>query len=259
MENIIIPYQNVQIFFLIILRVSAILLSLPMFDSTSVPAIFKIGIAFAISCAIFPVVSPFIGNNEISIYRFFFGAIKEIILGLMIGFSIKLVFAGIQLGGQTAGNQMGFGLSRVIDPVSGYESNAISQFYNITAILIFFTINAHHIFIRALVESFKLVPLMNFTFNDTVYYQLIKMAGGMFIIAAKIGGPLIVALLITSVALGLVARTVPQMNIFIVALPVKILGGLLFLIFCIPFIRQFVFISFDELSYGIYNILNSIK
>ncbi|MEJ2629327.1 MAG: flagellar biosynthetic protein FliR, partial [bacterium] len=98
-----------------------------------------------------------------------------------------------------------------------------------------------------------------FTFNDTIFYQIIKMTGGMFIIAAKIGGPLIIALLITSVALGLVARTVPQMNIFIVALPVKILGGLIFLCFCIPFIRQFIFTSFSELSYGIYNILNSIK
>jgi flagellar biosynthetic protein FliR len=257
MEFINLQYIEIQIFFLILLRVSAILFSLPMIDSTSVPTIFKIGMAFTISIVIFPIIKNTVAVDNLSLYYFVIGAIGEIVLGLIIGFSIRLIFAGIQLGGQTAGNQMGFGLARVIDPVSGSESNAMSQFYNITAILLFFAINAHHIFLRGIIDSFTIIQVQKFIFGNATITHISKIFGGMFVIAVKIGGPLIVALLLTSVALGLVARTVPQMNIFIVALPVKILGGMIFLGFCIPYLRYFIDKTFNSLSNEFYIILNS--
>ena len=259
MQILSIPYNNIQIFFLIFLRIASISMSMPLFESSNVPMIFKIGLAFTISIAIYPIVPKFSNIIDMEICDFIVGAIGEVILGLIIGYSIRLVFTGIQLGGQTAGNQMGFGLSRVIDPVSGSEANAISQFYNLTAILIFFAINAHHIFLKGIVESFRIVPILNFNFSGPIMLYIIKLFSGMFIIAVKIGSPLIVALLLTSVSLGLVARTVPQMNIFIVALPIKILGGIIFLGFCIPYIRYFIDSAFNSLGNDIYIILNLSK
>ena len=97
------------------------------------------------------------------------------------------------------------------------------------ALLVFLSINAHYWFIRALTQSYQLVPPFYVHFDRSLMEYLMELAGNMFVIAIQVGAPIIAALLVTSVAFGLVARTVPQMNVFIVAMPLKIGVGLIFL------------------------------
>jgi len=231
---------------------------IPVFDSKNIPALFKVGMSFVITAILFPVLElnniPFITEAIPLVIRI----TGEIILGVLIGFSVKLTFAGIQLAGQLIGFQMGFAIANVIDPITSSQASIISMFMNIIAMLMFLTVNAHHWFLRALVESFHMVPPFGFQFNGSLMEQLTTFAGDMFVIAIKVGAPVIAALLLTTVALGLIARTVPQMNIFIVAMPIKIVVGLLFLGLSLPFLSSLFKQIFTDIVKNIFFLLKAM-
>lgn len=234
-------------------------MSIPVFDSKSIPLFFKIALAFTTSMALFPILEL----EPLALITNFFAmgvsVAGEILLGLVIGFSAKLIFAGIQLAGQLAGYQMGMALANVMDPSSSQQVPLLAQFNNLFALLIFITINAHYWFIRALAHSFQLVPPLNVNFSGSLMEHLIKMSGNMFVIGIQIGAPVIAALLITSVAFGLIARTVPQMNVFIVAMPLKIAVGLLFLGFSLPYFSAFLEKIFNGLGQNIFFMLKAMS
>jgi len=234
-------------------------MSIPVFDSKSIPLFFKIALAFTTSMALFPILEL----EPLALITNFFAmgvsVAGEILLGLVIGFSVKLIFAGIQLAGQLAGYQMGMALANVMDPSSSQQVPLLAQFNNLIALLIFITINAHYWFIRALAHSFQLVPPLNVNFSGSLMEHLIKMSGNMFVIGIQIGAPVIAALLITSVAFGLIARTVPQMNVFIVAMPLKIAVGLLFLGFSLPYFSAFLEKIFNGLGQNIFFMLKAMS
>lgn len=255
--NISLP--QLQLFFLVFLRVGAIIMSIPVFDSKSVPLFFKVALAFTTSIVLFPMLNleplPVLTN-------FFVMGISvagEILLGLVIGFSVKLIFAGIQLAGQLAGYQMGMALANVMDPSASQQVPLLAQFTNLIGLLIFIAINAHHWFIKALTHSFQMVPPLNVSFNGSLTEHLIKMSGNMFVIGIQVGAPVIAVLLITSVAFGLIARTVPQMNVFIVAMPLKIGIGLLFLGLSLPYFSAFLQKIFGGLGQNIIFMLKAMS
>jgi len=174
------------------------------------------------------------------ILSFGLGVVGEVTLGILVGLMIQLFFAGIQLGGQLAGFQIGLAIANVMDPARGIQIPILSQFNQLLAILIFITINAHHGFVRAVVESFHVVPPMQAAVTPASIELLLEFAGRMFLIAIKVGAPVIVALILTSVVLGLMARTVPHMQVFIVGIPLKIIIGLLFVGFSLPYLAAFI-------------------
>jgi flagellar biosynthetic protein FliR len=180
-------------------------------------------------------------------------------LGIAIGFSVKLIFAGVQLAGQLAGYQMGMAIANVMDPSSSQQIPLLAQYNNLVALLIFLTINAHHWFIRALTESYRLIPPLGVHLSGSLMERLVHLAGNMFAVAIQVGAPVIAALLITSVAFGLVARTVPQMNVFIVAMPLKIAVGLLFFGLSLPYFSLFLKKIFSTLGENIFFILRAMS
>jgi len=254
--NISLP--QLQIFFFFFFLVGAIMMFIPVFDSRSIPVLFKAGLAFSVSILLFPILKldniPFI-NSAIP---FGIGVIGEIMMGAVIGLSVQLIFAGIQLAGQLAGFQMGLAIANVMDPITSAQVSIIAQLTNLLAVLIFLTINAHHMFLRALAESFSLIPPFNVQFSNSLIEQLISISGNMFIIAVKVGSPVIVALLLTSAAFGLIARTVPQMNVFLVAIPLKIIVGLLFLALALPYLLPFFRQLFNESGRDILLLLRAM-
>ncbi|MCP4628774.1 MAG: flagellar biosynthetic protein FliR [bacterium] len=245
-------------FFLVFLRVGAILMTLPVFESRSIPHLFKLALAFAVSLILFPILGlkpvPLAG----SIFTLAIGAAGEIMLGLVIGFSVKLIFAGIQLAGQMAGYQMGLAIANVMDPDQSQQVLLLAQFNNLVALLIFLTINAHYWFIRALTHSYRMIPPLNVHFDGSLMEYLIEMSGKMFVISIQVGAPIIAALLVTSVVFGLMARTVPQMNVFIVAMPLKIGVGLLFIGFSLPYLSAFLKKIFNGLGQHILIMLKAM-
>ena len=171
--------------------------------------------------------------------------------------TVNLIFIGLQIAGQISGYQMGLAIAQVMDPAGGEQVPLLAQFFQLFAFLIFLTINAHHWFLMALTDSFQLVPPFGFKVSGSLIEQLIRVAGNMFVIGIKVGAPVIAALLLTSIAFGLIARTVPQMNVLFVAMPLKIIIGLLFIGFSLPYLSSFLKAVFTNLGNTIFLLMKA--
>jgi flagellar biosynthetic protein FliR len=249
---------QLQLLFLIFLRIGAIILTAPVFDSPTIPVLFKAGLAFAASLLLLSIVDLDPLSVQPGLLAFTVGAIGEVIMGLMIGLMVRMVFAGVVLAGQLVGYQMGLAMANIMDPTTSEQVPLLGQFNNLMAMLLFLAVDAHHLFVKALVASFQIVPPYGFHFGSGVMDQMVNFGGEMFVTAIKLGAPLIAVLLLMSVAFGLAARAVPQMNIFFVAGPLKILVGLLFLTFSLPYMTVFLNTLMSGLGKRLLLILNAI-
>lgn len=240
MVSLTVSLPQIQLFFLVFLRTGAFLMAIPVLSGTSVPVIFRIGLCLAASLLIFPLVK--LGPLPVPTDVFTLGvsAAGEVLLGILAGVAIRLIFEGVQLAGELAGYQMGLAIAEVIDPASEDQVAILSQFMSLLATLVFLILNGHHWLIRTLVESYEIVPPVGFQVNGPVLERLARLTAGMFITGLKAGAPVMVALLLGTVAFGLVARTVPQMNIFVVSMPVNIAVGLLFFGLSLPHLAAYL-------------------
>jgi len=250
-----VSYPQIQLFLLVFLRVTAIVMSLPIFSGNNVPNMFKAGLSLAVALALFPVIDLTVLPQMAGWIYLTLGVISEVLLGLSIGLAIRLIMAGIQMAGQVSGYQMGLAIANIMDPATSMQTPILAQAFNLMAMLIFLAIDAHHWFFRALADSFAIIPPFEFVLSSSFIGYLMEMAGTMFIIALKIGAPVIVVLILTSVSFGLMARTVPQMNIFIVAMPLKIVVGLLFIVFSLPYLQPYLRELFEGFGAGLVPLL----
>jgi flagellar biosynthesis protein FliR len=255
MATLNIPLDAFYGMLLIFLRVAAIVFSAPLFDSGSIPVYFKAALALSVSVLLLPTVSSRVSVIDLSLMELVLGIIAEIGVGIAIGLSAKLLFTGIQLAGQIAGYQMGFAVANVVDPSTSAHIPILGQIYNLTAMLLFLSINAHHMFFSALVDSYTIIPPLSVHVGPQLVEMMMKLASGMFIIAIRVGAPLIVVMLLTTVGFGIVARTVPQIHIFIVAMPLKILLGLVFMIVIAQHMSAFLIDLFASYGRSLFELL----
>ncbi len=257
MTTLTVSLEQLQLFLIVFARVAAIVASIPVFGGRNIPVLLKAGLILAISVLVFPQVSigpnPFLEDG----ISFTVGLAGEVMLGVAIGLMAQMIFAGVQLAGELAGYQMGLAIANVIDPDSNDQIPLISQFYQVYAILIFVTVNAHYWCLGAMLESFRLIPPFGFHLGSSLTGQLVRLGGDVFTIGVKVGAPVIVVLLLTSVSFGLIARAVPQMNVFVVAMPLKIAVGLLFVFFSLPFLSAYLQQLFAGLGENIMQLLYS--
>ncbi len=237
---------QIETFILIFLRVSAIIITIPILGNRSVPMRLKGGLSVVVALLLV----PFVQYNAVPI-KLPLLVIKmcgEVLIGIVIGFAGQILFAGVQLAGQLVGFQMGFAIVNVVDPVSSSQVSIIAQFQYLLALLIFLAVNAHHIFLYAIAESYQLIPPLSFHYSGPLMESILELSKDIFVVAIKTGAPVIAMLLFTSVGLGLIARTVPQMNVFIVGFPLKIAMGLIGIGLTLPYfvkILESVFTKFD--------------
>jgi flagellar biosynthetic protein FliR len=253
------PLDQILFFLFVLVRVAAILFVVPFFESRNVPVLVKVGLAFSVTWLLLPRLNISVPSINTAPVALAVGIGSEIAIGLIIGLMVKLLFTGVQLAGQIAGFQMGFAIANVVDPASSLQIPMLSQFLNLFAFMIFLTLNIHYYFIKALVDGFETIPLLGARFEGNLYALIMEMTAQAFVIAVQIGAPVMVALMLTSVALGLLARTVPQMQIFIVAMPLKIILGLLFLGFSLPFLAGFLRSAFQSLGESIQGVMHLLS
>ena len=228
MEVLNITIDMFKSYILVLVRVSVVLFMFPLFQAKRVPANIKAGLAFALSFALLPMVKPDPGLFPEHIWGFVILVISELILGFMLGLVVDCFFVGIQMAGQMAGVQMGFAIATVMDPNSGIQSSLVSQLGYWTALMVFLMLDGHMMVINALKESFFIIKPGYLSLQKGLYKPVIELSKDVFVLAVKIGAPAIAALLFTDTAFALTAKVAPQMNVFIVALPLKIAVGLFF-------------------------------
>ncbi|NCO66345.1 MAG: hypothetical protein COW32_01750 [Candidatus Aquicultor secundus] len=239
--------KHILTFLLILTRVSGVFFLAPVLGSRNIPTQVKIGLALMTSIALFPFIpSPQI-DKSIDMINFTLLIAKELSVGAVIGFTANLVFMGFLLAGQIIDFQMGFSMVNVVDPLSNLSVSIMGQFNNLLAVLIFLAINGHYYLLTALAKSFEIVPLTTFAITPGVTENFLGMIVNMFIIGLKVGGPAIGVLFMTDLAMGLVSRAVPQINIFIVGMPLKIAIGFATVIAMLAFFSAYVVKIFGQM------------
>ncbi len=222
-------YSQWAAFVLVLVRCSALILTLPFFNSPNIPPLAKAGLCLSLALLLTPVVPVEAARFPTRTWDFALLVGAEIIIGAILGLAVHLLLVAVQIMGQLIGFQMGFAVANVIDPVGGEQISVLAQFCFLMAILVLFAVNGHHWFFKALADSFTLVPVGKVAITKNLFDQMMRLAGQMFSLAVRLGAPVIGALLFTQVSMGILAKTVPQMNILMVGFPITISVGLIFL------------------------------
>lgn len=230
MEFFGIDQRAVEILSLVFARISMVIAVIPVFGSGNVPITVKVGLSAFLSIIVYSFSEPSAIPEVLSVTELLGLILKEGIIGLLFGFITGLLFYGIQFAGHFISFQMGFAMVQIIDPQSQERVPIIGQFYFIMAILLFLIINGHHLILSGLVESFRIVPIGTGILSGELIALLTELTGNVFVLALKIASPIMVTLFLTDVMMGIIARTVPQMNIFFVSLPLKIGMGMVLVI-----------------------------
>jgi len=229
-------YAEFERFLFVFLRVGALILFVPVFGSRQIPASLKIGFSLFLAIVIFPLVQGRPLPEPQGIFQLSTFLIADVTIGLGIAFITRLIFTAVQIAGTVVDFQMGFGVVNVIDPQTDTQVSVTAQFHNILAILIFLAVDAHHFIIQAIVESFFIINPAEINFSGITPGYMLYLFSATFTTAVKIAAPVMAILFFLSVGLGLVARTVPQMNVFIVGFPLQIGVGLLMVGLSISFL-----------------------
>jgi len=241
-------------FLLVFIRVGFILMLIPVFGSPLVPRRLKVGLSLVMALLIFPFVRETLPSN-LDFRGMVPGLFGEMAIGLMIGFTARMMFNGIQLAGQIVGYQMGFGIVNVIDPVTSQQVSIAAQFYYLFAVLLFLVTGTHRIFIQALLSSYSVIPPLKAHLSGYTMKKLVDLSANIFVLAVKVGAPVLAITLFTQVVLGIVARTVPQINVFIVGFPLEIGIGLIGIGLSLPLLSTLLKSTFEHLGGDVFTIM----
>lgn len=251
--------MEVQTYLMVLARIGGMFGFAPVFGSHNIPKQAKAALSLVLALVIFPGVSAPPGGYPENLISYALCIGKEIGVGIVIGYVAALITVSVQLAGHLIDMQIGFGLVNIVDPISGRQITVIGQFQYIIAILLFLGTNSHHVLLTAVRESYHLVPIAEFTLSKACQTGIIALFRNMFSLAFRIAAPVTCALLLTDVVMAVLARAVPQMNVFIVGFPLKIASGLLVLAITIPVFAGLLRGSFHELEQSIALVLRGAR
>ncbi len=222
-------------FLLLWVRVLGLFLTAPILNSRVIPVLTKIGFSFLFSVIIFPVVSPSQVAVQITgVYVLSLAA--ELLLGLALGFVTNLIFSALQIAGEVIDFQMGFSYVNVVDPLSNLGSSVMGQFYLMVALLYYLGIGGHYLTLRGMVHSFQVIPLGTFTLKAEMFPAFLTLLKEVMEIALQLGAPVMAALFLANFTLAVLSRAIPQMNVFIVGLPLNVGVGFFMSLMTLPYL-----------------------
>lgn len=219
------------------LRVLAVFTAAPVFSSRSIPIRFKIGLAFLIAFAAqasMPV-QPVIDINGPQALG---AVVQQVGIGLAIGFAARLIFSAFELAGQIVGFQMGLGFAAFFDPSTSAQSSAMGRFYNNMALLLFIVMNGHLMVLMAVAHSFNAFPVDQNFLLALKQLGLYRLGAEVFASAFWISLPVVAMLVFANLALGIVSRVAPQMNIYAIGFPITLSVGLIGVAVTLPMLEQ---------------------
>lgn len=216
-------------FFVIFIRIAGLMTIAPLYGDNNIPMQIKVGLIFLTSLIFFNSVStPNFGANP-DVTTLVHVGVTEFGVGLLMGFSARLLLSAIGLGGEIVGFQMGLGIANVLDPSSGQQVPLIGQINLIFTLMLFTALDGHLIFIRALAGSYQVLPAGGLVLSEGSVVFFSGMVANIFVVGLQLGAPMIVALMAANFSMGLIARSVPQLNVIVVGFPFTIGLGLIFM------------------------------
>lgn len=240
---------------LLLLRVSALIFSSPIFGRKNVPAMAKIGYCACIAYLLFKSIQqpqPLDYNGDVFIFVLL--CVKELLFGLALGFVLNAFFTLVFTAGQMIDMHMGFGLVNVFDPQSNLSIPMVGNFLNIIMLLVFFAVDGHHRLIRILYTTVVRIPVGSVVFSPKIALVAVELFVQTFALAVSVALPVIVSGLLGETLMGVVIRSVPQINPFAVGLPLKVITGFVVLLAMLPVYINFLPQIFDRMYAGMDNM-----
>ncbi len=213
--------MNFQLYKLILIfvRITAFIVICPGFSFKGLSNIFKIGLAISLSLMINSIIPEIEAIDNM--FLFLLLNIKESILGLTLGFVTNLIFSTMEIAGNLVDFQVGFSMASVYDPSIGSTASNYGKMYYWISICVFFLLDMHHQVINALIKSFEYIPLSSANLNNFQTKVIVDLFMEVFELALNLAVPIIVVVLVTDIVLGIIAKTVPQINVLMLGMPIK--------------------------------------
>lgn len=227
--------EQFLLFFVIFARITALIAVAPIFGHQSIPVQVKAGLGTLLSFILYPMISQQAPVIDLELIPFFILIIREVLVGALLGFGLGILFSGIQYAGELISFNIGLSVATMFSADENQQTPIIGEFMSLFAILIFLLLNGHHFVLEALRLTYGTVPIGTFAFSQPLAERFITFGSMMFIVAVKIAAPVMVAEFLTNVGLSIMARVMPQMNVFIVSFPLSIGVGLIVLLSSAPF------------------------
>lgn len=251
-------YQFEQ-FILILIRCGGLFVFAPFFSSEIWPPQVRVMGSLVLAWSVYMSVphsaSPFLG--EVGMFPYMI--VMELMITFVLGFAARLILNGILLAGSFMGTHIGFSMTSTIDPFSDAENNVLAQIYYMFGVLLFVIAGGHHLLIRVLAFTFEVIPLGGFNFSKGAYDYIIEMSNRMWIIGIELSAPILITMTFVTIGLALLAKAVPQMNIFAVGFLIKIVIGMVVLLFTLEMGVDYMEQLFLDLQVDLIELVKLIR
>ncbi len=239
-------FERYMVFLMIFSRVAGVMLFNPFLSRKSVSVYIRMGLAFFCAfllTATLDVPAVDFSNGVI----FVLSCIKELFIGFFIGFIMQLFLSGVLLSGEFIDLQLGIGMAKIYDPQSNTSMPISGSLFNLLFIVSFFAVNGHLTLMKIVFYTFDLLPPGPTLFNPEAWEYVVVLFGQILVLALKLAMPIIAIELVTEVGLGILMRTVPQLNVFVVGLQLKLLIGLILIVLVLPGVFSFFDTMLDQM------------
>ena len=242
--------HNLEFYLLILTRVSTMIYAAPFFNIKGVPGKLKIGLAFFLSIIVVSMY-PYHDLEYNTVLGYAMMVMLEAVIGLTLGLAANIAMVILAFAGHLIDVDIGFSMVQLFDPLTNQSSSAFGSFYSYLVMLVMILSNMHYYIITALIKSFDLIPLGTIGYNEEYLYEsIIHFAMQYFIIGFEIILPVFASALLLNIVLGVLAKTAPQMNMFVVGMQLKIIVGLavlLVIVVCIPNITESLYVTMQDM------------
>lgn len=252
------PEGQIVAFALVLLRMIAFIVAMPLFGTSNVPTTVKVLLPLVLSFVLFPtlmigVTNPLPIDGMIIAY-----AAREVLVGVFLGFFCRLFFFAISVAGEIIGLSSGLASAQIFNPAMGTQTNVLEQFQTLLATLLFLALNAHHVFFEGLIRSFQVLPIGQMTFNMAVADNLIRLSQQIIVLGLQIAAPVVLSVFLSNIAMGIIGKAVPQMNVLMTSMQVTILLTLAILIITIPLTLTYMGNVLDRMTGELFEVLKVI-
>lgn len=222
---------TISAFLLVMGRVAGAVAASPFFRRGHVPLLVRASLCFVLALFLTPLVKAEALRLDLV---FPLRLTYEVLVGLFLGYLFTLVVSGVSMAGGIVDFEMGFGLAHYFDPNSGSYASLLSRLYLLLAVLVFYLAGGHRLLVVSLLASYRFFPAGSLSLPEIISTASAKAAAEVFVVAVKVAAPVMGALFVADVVFGLVARSVPQLNVFVLGIPLKVLLGLLAVVVTMP-------------------------
>lgn len=249
---------NVIIFGLIWLRMLSFVMSSAFFSSPSVSLPIKILFSIVMTFVVAPIAEFSTADTNAITSGLVMYAFKEVSIGLFLGFLTRFFFFALSMAGEMISISLGLSSAQVYNPFSGQNGQVVEQFFSLFGMMVFLSLNGHHVFVTALVESFQVIPLAKSGIEFGGLAEVASRFQSIFVIVVKMSAPIVLTLFIVNIAMSIIGRAVPQMNVLVTSFPVTIMIGLVVMIISIPLMSYEMNLLIESTSSELFKMMRTL-